>query len=112
MFEPGIFIGSNIQVYGAIQQVEGSVTIDYTIDGSFSETVTLSPTSQGVNQTNWELNRLLFGHSDKSSYADEKAEHTLEVTVKEVTGDQVCLVLLLTHCPMYLSPCRSSLWTT
>jgi hypothetical protein len=82
-------IGFNIQVYGAVQQVAGNVTIDYTIDGSFAETVTLSPTSQGVNSTNWELNRLLFGYSNKTFYGDEETEHTLEVTVKEVSGDQV-----------------------
>jgi hypothetical protein len=87
-----ICIGSRVQVYGALQQVPGTVTIDYAIDGSFSETVTLSPNSQDVNRTNWELNRLLFGHTDRAFYGDEKTEHTLEVTVKEVTGDQVCSI--------------------
>ncbi|KAH6912680.1 hypothetical protein BKA70DRAFT_1264631 [Coprinopsis sp. MPI-PUGE-AT-0042] len=92
--EPGAtfkasFVGSNPQVYGALQQVAGNVTVAYTIDGNFTETVTLSPTLEGVNTTNWELNRRLFGHSNDSFYADEKAEHTLEVTVKEVTGDQM-----------------------
>jgi hypothetical protein len=58
----------------------------------------LSPTAQGVNETNWELNRLLFGHSDEAFYADEKAEHVLEVTVKEVTGDQVCLDPIRSTC--------------
>ncbi|KAH6912668.1 hypothetical protein BKA70DRAFT_1218811 [Coprinopsis sp. MPI-PUGE-AT-0042] len=83
------FVGSNIQVYGALQQVPGSVTVDYNIDGTFSDTVTLSPSSQEVNETNWELNRLLFGHSDESFYGDESAEHTLEFTIVDITGEQM-----------------------
>ncbi|KAH6912676.1 hypothetical protein BKA70DRAFT_1422248 [Coprinopsis sp. MPI-PUGE-AT-0042] len=77
--------GYNIHAYGAMQQVPGNVTIGYTIDGNFSETVTLSPISPGANRTNWELNQRLFGHLNKAFYGDEK---TLEVTVKEVTDDQ------------------------
>ncbi|KAH6912677.1 hypothetical protein BKA70DRAFT_1559162 [Coprinopsis sp. MPI-PUGE-AT-0042] len=99
--EPGAtfktkFVGSDIQVYGALQQVSGSVVIEYNVDGSFSDTVTLSHSSQEANETNWELNRLLFGHSDQASYGDENAEHTLEVTVKEITGDQMFTLDYLT----------------
>ncbi|KAH6912678.1 hypothetical protein BKA70DRAFT_1218820 [Coprinopsis sp. MPI-PUGE-AT-0042] len=92
------FSGSwtHTRLYGARQQVAGSVVIDYNIDNNFSNAAVLLRISQNVNETRWHLNRLMFGHSDQAFYGDESAEHTLEVTVKEITGDQMFTLDYLT----------------
>lgn len=87
------YVGSGFELYGAIQQVPGNVTVSYNLDsGQFRDTVVLNHagvTYQGLpaNQTHWTLNRRLFHQPNLSGFEDR--EHTLEVTVDSITGDQV-----------------------
>lgn len=89
------FVGSTFTLYGAVQQVPGNVTINYSLDGTFNETVTISPDSV-VNQSNWSLNHRLFGQDNLTLSGDETTEHTLDVTLMDLSGDQMLSIDYLT----------------
>ena len=98
----GVSTGSGFELYGAIQQVPGNVTVSYNLDsGHFRDTVVLNHggvTFEGLpaNRTHWVLNRRLFHQPNLSGFEDR--EHTLEVAVDGITGDQVSPNTLQVRC--------------
>jgi len=75
-------IGSSVSVYGILQNVEGELIVDFSVDGKFADRVTVFNGSQTIDPSLWTFNAPLWQLSVASG------DHTLHCEVYSATGSQ------------------------